>query len=104
MVDNINSEQFELELKNNKFLVVDFWAPWCGPCRMLAPLIDNVAKKMEGKVKIVKLNIDESREVALKYNIMSIPTVIIFQEGQPKDKFMGLIPESKIEEFINKNL
>lgn len=104
MVDSVNSEQFEKELKNNKFMVVDFWAPWCGPCRMLAPLLDNVAKKMDGKIKIVKLNIDESRDIALRYNIMSIPTVIIFQEGQPKDKFMGLIPEGKIEEFINKNL
>jgi len=104
MVENINAEQFEKELKGNKNLVVDFWAPWCGPCRMIAPLIDNVAKKVEGKVKIVKLNIDESREVALKYNIMSIPTVIFFKDGEVKDKFLGMIPEQKIEDFINRIL
>lgn len=104
MVGNINAEQFEKELKENEILVVDFWAPWCAPCRMIAPIIDNVAKKFEGKVKIVKVNIDESREVALKYNIMSIPTIILFKKGEPKDKFMGVIPESKIEEFVNKNL
>jgi thioredoxin 1 len=104
MVENINSEQFEKELKENEILVVDFWAPWCGPCRMIAPIIDNVAKKFEGKVKFVKVNIDESRNVATKYNVMSIPTIILFKEGEPKDKFMGMLPESKIEEFINKNL
>jgi thioredoxin 1 len=104
MVENINAEQFEKELKENENLVVDFWAPWCGPCRMIAPLIDNVAKKVEGKVKIVKLNIDESREVALRYNIMSIPTVIFFKDGEVKDKFLGMIPEQKIEDFINRNV
>jgi thioredoxin 1 len=104
MVENINSEQFEKELKENEFLMVDFWAPWCGPCRMIAPIIDNVAKKMEGKVKIVKINIDESRDVATKYNIMSIPTIILFKNGELKDKFMGMMPENKIEEFINKNI
>jgi thioredoxin 1 len=104
MVENINAEQFEKELKENENLVVDFWAPWCGPCRMIAPLIDNVAKKVEGKVKIVKLNIDESREVALRYNIMSIPTVIFFKDGKVKDKFLGMIPEQKIEDFINRNV
>jgi thioredoxin 1 len=104
MVENINAEQFEKELKENEILVVDFWAPWCGPCRMITPLMENVAKKMEGKVKLVKLNIDESREIATKYNIMSIPTIILFKNGEPKDKFMGLMPEQKIEEFINKNL
>ena len=104
MVENISSEQFEKELKQNENLVVDFWAPWCGPCRMIAPLIDNVAVKMGGKVKIVKLNIDESRDVAIKYNIMSIPTVIFFKKGEVKDKFLGMIPEPKIEEFINRNL
>jgi len=104
MVENINAEQFEKELKETENLVVDFWTPWCAPCRMIAPIIDNVAKKFEGEVKIVKVNIDESREVALKYNIMSIPTIIFFKKGEVKDKFLGLIPEPKIEEFINRNL
>lgn len=104
MVDNISAEQFEKELKGNKNLIVDFWAPWCGPCRMIAPLLENVEKKMGDKVKIVKINVDESRNVALKYNIMSIPTVIFFKEGEIKDKFLGILPEPKIEEFITKNI
>ncbi len=87
-------QNFEKEvLKSEKPVLVDFWAPWCGPCQMVSPLIEELAKEVEGKVKVGKLNVDENPQVAAKYGIMSIPTVIFFKEGKEVVRQIGL--ESK---------
>jgi thioredoxin 1 len=87
-------QNFEKEvLKSEKPVLVDFWAPWCGPCQMVSPLIEELAKEVEGKVKVGKLNVDENPQVATKYGIMSIPTVIFFKEGKEVVRQIGL--ESK---------
>lgn len=101
----ITDAQFEEEvIKSEIPVLVDFWAPWCGPCKMLGPIIEEVAKGFEGKVKVVKVNIDEHSVVATKYKIMSIPTLYFFKKGEVVDQIVGATPkeniEKKIEELI----
>ncbi len=86
----------------NQPVLVDFWAPWCGPCRQLTPLIENAVKAAQGAVRLVKMNIDDHPVIAGQLGIQSIPAVIAFVNGQPVDGFMGALPESKIKEFIDK--
>jgi putative thioredoxin len=81
-------------------VIVDFWAPWCGPCKTLGPIIEKVVTEAKGAVKLVKVNIDENQEIASQLRIQSIPTVYAFKNGQPVDGFMGAIPESQIREFV----
>lgn len=83
-------------------VLVDFWAPWCGPCKQLTPIIEKVVKEAKGKVKLVKMNIDEHPQIAGQLGIQSIPAVIAFKQGQPVDGFMGAQPESQIKAFIEK--
>jgi len=87
---------------NNQPVLVDFWAPWCGPCRQLTPLIEAAVNKAGGKVKLVKMNIDEHPAIAGQMGVQSIPAVVAFHNGQPVDGFMGAIPETQINEFIDK--
>lgn len=86
----------------NQPVLVDFWAPWCGPCRQLAPALEKVVREARGRVKLVKLNIDEHPAIPGQLGIQSIPAVIAFKDGQPVDGFMGAVPESQIREFINR--
>jgi thioredoxin 1 len=81
--------------------VVDFWAEWCGPCRKIAPALEEIAGTMNGKVKIVKLNVDESPVTAQKYGIMSIPTLMVFKNGEPASRQVGAAPKQKLEQWIN---
>jgi putative thioredoxin len=83
-------------------VLVDFWAPWCGPCKQLAPAIEKVVREAGGKVKLVKMNIDEHPDIAGQLGIQSIPAVIAFQKGQPVDGFMGALPESRIRQFLER--
>src|SRR3954451_745128 len=93
-VKEFTDQNFDTEVINSDELVlVDFWAEWCGPCRMLAPTIDKLATDYAGKVKVGKVDTDANREIALKYRIESIPTVILFKGGQPAQKFVGLRQE-----------
>lgn len=98
-VTNIN---FKKEVLSSKLpVLVDFWAPWCGPCKMIAPQIKAIAKQYEGKLKVCKLNIDEASEIATAYTVMSIPTVMLFENGKIMEKRVGVINKKDLEKFID---
>nr|2YNX_A Chain A, LACA THIOREDOXIN [synthetic construct]2YNX_B Chain B, LACA THIOREDOXIN [synthetic construct] len=104
-VVQLNDENFdEVIKKNNKVVVVDFWAEWCGPCRMIAPIIEELAKEYAGKVVFGKLNVDENPEIAAKYGIMSIPTLLFFKNGKVVDQLVGAMPKEALKERIKKYL
>jgi thioredoxin 1 len=90
---NFQAEVIESELP----VLVDFWAPWCGPCRMVAPVVEEIAQEREGELKVVKMNTDENQETAVSFNIMSIPTLILFRNGQPAKTVIGAYPKRKLE-------
>jgi thioredoxin 1 len=81
-------------------VVVDFWAEWCGPCRMIAPALEEIATEMEGKVKIAKLNVDENPNTSVRYGVRSIPTLIMFKDGQPVSQQIGAAPKGRLSEWI----
>ena len=97
----ITNQNLEQVLKSSSVVVVDFWATWCGPCRMLAPTVEEVSELMEGKAVVAKCNVDEVREVAMKYRIMSIPTLIYFKNGEVVDKTVGVVSQEDIVSKIN---
>ena len=98
----LTDENFEQEvIKSDKPVLVDFWAEWCMPCRMLAPTIDKIAESYSEKVKVGKLDTDSNREIAIKYQISAIPTVILFKDGQVAQKFVGLKQEREFKEAID---
>ena len=101
MVNIIKSEEFNNVIKEG-VVFVDFFANWCGPCKMLSPIIDEVSNEITD-IKFIKVDVDASPEIAQTYNIMSIPTLIIFKDGTPIAKQMGLIPKSALIDFINNN-
>ncbi len=97
----ITSANFESEvLQSDIPVLVDFWASWCGPCKMLAPTIAEIAKEYEGKVKVGKINIDDDTAIAIKYGVVSIPTVILFKNGEVADKSIGFVPKAELEAMI----
>ena len=99
---NLNS--FEAELNSGKLVMADFWAAWCGPCRMLSPVIDGLDKKYEGKAVIGKVNVDEEQELAIRYGVMSIPTVIFFKDGKEIARKVGVMPEKEFVSILDANL
>jgi thioredoxin 1 len=101
-VKEFTDSNFEAEvLKSSEPVLVDFWAEWCMPCRMLGPTIDKLAKDYTGKVKVGKVDTDANREVALKYQISSIPTVLVFKDGQVQHRFVGLRKEAEFKEALD---
>jgi thioredoxin 1 len=100
-VDKVSDTTFESEvLKATGPVVVDFWAEWCGPCRMIAPALEEIAGSLGDKVKILKLNVDENPQTAAKYGIMSIPTLMIFKNGEMASRQVGAAPKQKLEQWI----
>ena len=100
-VGKVSDTTFESEvLKATGPVVVDFWAEWCGPCRMIAPALEEIAGSLGSKVKIVKLNVDENPNTAAKYGIQSIPTLMIFKDGQMASRQVGAAPKQKLEQWI----
>ena len=87
-------------IKSNIPVLVDFWAPWCGPCRMVSPLVDELAEEFTGKLKVVKVNTDENQEIAIKYGIRSIPTLGIFKNGEIVDGIIGALPKQAIKDKL----
>ena len=96
-IPEVTDNNFEAEvLESDVPVLVDFWAPWCGPCRQVAPVVEEIAGEKAGQLKVVKLNTDENQETALSFNIMSIPTLILFRNGQPAKTVIGAYPKKKL--------
>ncbi len=85
-------------------VLVDFWAEWCGPCKMIAPILDDLSEKLSGEIKIVKVDVDKNSQTAIEYSVRSIPTIMIFQDGTVKAQHIGAASASQIENFINNNI
>jgi len=100
---HVTDSNFEQTLKANKVVLVDFWATWCGPCRALAPTIVELAKEYNGKALIGKLDVDENPATAEKFQVFSIPTMILFKDGQEVDRLVGLCPKNRITDTIAKH-
>ncbi len=101
-VEKVSDQSFEDDvLKSGAPVVVDFWAEWCGPCRMVGPILDEMSGEMGDKVKIVKLNVDENPETASKYGIMSIPTLLLFKDGKIASRQVGAVPKAKLVQWVN---
>jgi len=101
----ITDDNFQTEvLASDTPVLVDFWAAWCGPCRQIAPAVEELARQYKGKIKVGKMDIDAHQNVPQKYNIMSIPTLILFKNGQIADQVVGAVPKSKLEAVVQKVL
>jgi len=101
----VTDSSFQQEvLESEVTVLVDFWAPWCGPCRMVAPVVDEISEQYEGQVKVVKVNTDENPNVASQYGIRSIPTLMIFKDGQRVDMVVGAVPKTTLANTLEKYL
>ncbi len=101
----ITKENFETEVMSaTQPVLVDFWATWCGPCRMLSPVVDKLADEFEGKIKVGKINVDEQGDLAAKFGIMTIPTLLVFKNGEIVEKSVGVKPQPALAAMLNKHL
>jgi len=101
----LTDENFKKEIENYKgYALVDFWAPWCGPCRILGPVIEKMGKTYKGSLKVGKVNVDNNESVSKKYGVRSIPYVVLFKDGKKVDSFVGAIPEKNVVQFIEKHI
>lgn len=104
-VIELNDQSFAQEVENGTGLVlVDFWAPWCGPCRVVAPIVERLAERYQGRVRFAKLNVDEAPQTAAQYGIASIPTLAIFRDGEPVSGVAGAVPEKFLADLLDKQL
>ena len=100
----LTDEDFETQVKASPLLLVDFWAEWCGPCRMIAPILEELAKEYQGRLLIGKLNVDENRQTAARFGIRSIPTLLLFQNGSRVEQIIGAHPKASIKAKIDQLL
>ncbi len=104
MAEQVNSAQFDELLKGDKPVVCDFFATWCGPCKMLAPVLESVSAEFADKAVFIKVDVDECSDLASRYGIMSIPYVAIFKDGEMMAKSLGFMPKEELKDFLNENL
>tara|TARA_X000001036_G_C20428702_1_gene704224 strand:+ start:122 stop:445 length:324 start_codon:yes stop_codon:yes gene_type:complete len=101
-IKNLNLDNFDDEISESKTpVLVDFWAEWCGPCKMLTPILEEISQELDQKVQVVKVNLDENQDLAMKYSIRSIPTLLLFSNGELVDTKVGLIPKNDIVDWLN---
>lgn len=101
----LSDSTFETEVvKSDLPVLVDFWAPWCGPCRAIAPLVEEISSSYEGKIKVGRMNVDENQSTTMKFGIRSIPTIIMFKGGEAVDQIIGAVPKGEIERVVEKSL
>jgi thioredoxin 1 len=101
---DLTDAMFKKFLNDNPMAVIDVWAPWCGPCRFVSPVVEEIAKDYAGKISFGKLNVDQNRRTAAQYGIMSIPTLLVFKNGQLVDKIIGAMPRERLEPMITRHL
>jgi len=102
---HVNDDNFEKEvIKSDKPVLVDLWAPWCGPCVAIGPIVEELAGEYKDKIKVAKLNVDDSPQTATSHGVRSIPTLMLFKDGKLEDTLIGLVPKDRLEDFIKKVL
>jgi thioredoxin 1 len=103
-VQAVTDNDFDNVLNGGKPVFVDFWAPWCGPCRLIGPIVEELAPSYQGKAVITKLNVDDNPNVAQRYGVTSIPTLMMFKDGKLVDRMVGAAPKNALQQFIDRNL
>lgn len=103
-ITEVNVSNFDALLANDLPVLIDFWAPWCGPCRMVSPIVDQLADELDGRLVIGKCNVDENQDIAMKYGVMSIPTLVILKGGQEVNRIVGAMPRPALTAEIEKSL
>lgn len=103
-VKQISDQDFESIIGDGKAVFVDFWAPWCGPCRIIGPIVEELAPSYEGRAVIAKLNVDDNPATAQRYQVTSIPTLLMFKDGKVVDRAIGAMPKAELQKFIDRNL
>ena len=103
-VQHVTDANFDTTLKADKPVLVDFWAPWCGPCRIIGPIVEELAPSYQGRAIITKMNVDDNPNVAQRFGVTSIPTLMMFKDGKLVDRAVGAMPKGELQKFIDRNL